>query len=372
MLRLILVQTVVNYLILIMGSVLVLFTLLLLTLHMTNSIKNKLIQGMREQLICLISGEAAASRLKTKLYAIIRQEPGCVESISEIHGVRSMRGLLVISEIADELKSGDLTILRREIGGEWYSKYLNQQFTFGSVDSVILVVKLAGVLGMNQYVSDIVHEIYVHRTNPHMQNIGLLSLCLLAAEEELISICRDGTIASLLSFRTLEELFTQYTGDREVLCERLINTAADQYIRRTCVKAIGQNCYFSLAPLVLPLLDSQHMNMQLDAARALGQLAYDPAYSKILSMAKSERWELRAIVSTALASYSIDQNAGTLINLLCDREWWVRYRAAESLSQSSDTEAILHRVEARQDRYALEMFQFALNKRQLCRNGGVA
>ena len=124
--------------------------------------------------------------------------------------------------------------------------------------------------------------------------------------------------------------------------------------------------------MVLPLLESPHLNMQLDAARALGQLAYEPAYPKILSMAKSERWELRAIVATALASYSVDQNAETLIGLLCDREWWVRYRAAESLAQSSDTEDILHRVESRQDRYALEMFQFALNKRQLRRNRGVA
>ena len=368
----IVVQAVVNLLIFIMGAVLVLFTFLLLTLHVTNSVKSKRIQEMREQLICLISGEAAAKQLKNKLYAIIRQDEGCVQSISEIHGIRSLRGLLVISETADELKSGDLTVLRREVSGEWFSKYLCQQLTYGRIDSVILVVKLAGVLGMKQYIPDIVQGIYVHRTNPHMQNIGLLSLCLLAAEAELISICRDGTIASLLSFRTLEELFTVYAGDREALCRRLINTAADQYIRRTCVKSIGQNSYHSLAPMVLPLLDSPQINMQIDAVRTLGQLVYEPAYERILSMAKSERWELRAIVATALASFRVDRDADALIDLLCDREWWVRYRAAESLSRCSDTEAILHRVESRGDRYALEMLQFALNKQELRRRKGVA
>ena len=368
----ILVQTVVNLLIFVMGTVLVLFTLLLLALHLTNSFKSKRIQAMRDQLICLISGEAAAIRLKNKLLAVIRQEEGCVRSISEIRGIRSLRGLLVISETADEMKAGDLAVLKREIGGEWYSKYLCQQFNYGSVDSIILVIKLAGTLELSQYLPDIIQQIYAHRTNPHMQNIGLLSLCLLGAEAELVSICRDGSIASLLSFRTLEELFNVYQGDRESLCDRLIDTAADPYIRRTCVKAIGQNGYGSMAERVLPLLNSPQLNMQIDAARTLGQLAYPPAYEKILSLAKHERWELRAIVATALASYGADQNADTLIDLVCDREWWVRYRAAESLTQCGGIDEILSRVAARNDRYAMEMLRFALDKKALRSRKGAA
>jgi len=369
---LILIQAVVNVLIVIMGSVLVLFTVLLLLLHLTNSIKSKRIQAMREQLICLISGEAAASRLKNKLMAIIRQEEGCVQSISEIRGIRSLRGLLVISETADELKSSEMAVLRREIGGDWYAKYLCQQFSYGSVDSVILVIKLAGTLGLRQYLPDIIQQVYAHRTNSHMQNIGMLSLCLLAAESELVSICRDSSIASLLSFRTLEELFTVYRGDREALCRRLIDTAADPYIRRTCVKAIGQNCYYSLAEMVLPLLNSPQLNMQIDAARTLGQLAYEPAYEQILAMAKNDRWELRAIVATALATYGVDENESMLLDLVCDREWWVRYRAAESLTLSSNTDAVVDRVAARNDKYALEMLRFALDKKALRSRKGVA
>ncbi|HWP21645.1 MAG TPA: HEAT repeat domain-containing protein [Candidatus Cryosericum sp.] len=369
----ILVQAVVNWLIIIMATVLALFTVLLLTLHLTNSIKSKRIQAMRQQLICLISGEAAASRLKNKLYEVIRQEEGCdVKSISQIRGIRSMRGLLVISEIADELSGTDMMVLCREIGGEWYSKYLNQQFADGTVDSVILVVKLVGTLGLKQYIPDVVQQIYCQRVNPHMQHIGLLSLCLLGSETSLVSICRDPTIASLLSFRTLEELFTVYKGNREALCKRLIGTAADQYIRRTCVKAIGEYQYTSLAALVLPLLDSPQLNMQIDAARTLGQLSYAPAYPKIAAMAKSERWELRAVVASALASFGVDENQEALIDLLCDREWWVRFRAAESLKQSKHIKAILNQVKKRNDRYALEMLQFALDKQALRDRKGVA
>lgn len=368
----IIVQSVVNLLIYVMGAVLVLFTLLLLVLHVTNFIKNRQIQEMREQLICLISGEAAASRLKNKLYEVIRRQEGGLSSISQIQGIRTLRGLLVISETSDELKPEELSVLRGEIGGEWYSKYLCQQFSVGSVDSVILVVKLIGTLGLEQYTHDVVQQIYAHRKNPHMQHIGLLSLCLLGAESSLVSICRDASIASLLSFRTLEELFTVYRGDRETLCRRLIDTAADQYIRRTCVKAIGENKYYGLADLVLPLLTSPQLNMRIDAARTMGQLAYAPAYQSILELAKSDRWELRAIVATALASYGADQNAETLIDLLCDKEWWVRYRAAESLLFCADTDDIYRRVSARQDKFAQDMMRFALDKRALRSRKGVA
>lgn len=365
------VQTIVNWLIIVMGSVLVLITLLLFLLHITNSIKNKRIQAIREQLICLISGEAASTRLKSKIYEMI-QPDGCVDSISEIQGIRSLRGLLVISEIADELDPEGLAVLRREAESAWYAKYLQSQFDNGGVDSVLLVVKLVGTLGLQQYVSDVTHQIYCHKTNPQMQHIGLLSLCLLGAEQALVSICRDAALASLLSFRTLEELFNTYRGNREELCKRLISTAADQYIRRTCVKAIGENRYFSLAGLVLPLLESPQLNMRIDAVRTLGMLAYPPAYNAILALAHSDRWELRAVVATALAAYGPDENSETLIDLLCDSEWWVRYRAAESLQHCADCAEILRRVAARKDRYALEMMQFALDKKALRSKRGVA
>lgn len=366
------VQAVVNLLILIMGAVLVLFTLLLLMLHVTNSLKSKRIQEMREQLICLISGEAAAQKLKSKLYDLIRQKEGCVNSISQIHGIRSLRGLLVIAETADELDPSDLVVLKREIAGDWYSNYLNNQLSSGSVDSIILVVKLIGTLGLDRYTKDVVQQIYLHRKNPQMQHIGLLSLCLLGAEQPLVSICRDASIASLLSFRTLEELFSVFRGDREILCRRLINTAADDYIRRTCVKAIGENRYIALADEVLPLLESPKINMRIDAARTLGQLAYVPAYESLLALSHSDRWELRAVVATALSSYGADENVETLIDLLCDCEWWVRLRASESLIQSANTDEIVRRVEERKDRFALEMMHFALDKQALRRRKGAA
>ncbi|MEZ4626770.1 MAG: hypothetical protein R2912_01230 [Eubacteriales bacterium] len=92
-----------QYVIVFMGGVLALFMLLLFTLHITNSIKSSRIQAMREQLICLISGEAAASCLKSRLYDLIRQKRVISVHLAD-SGYPLLRGLLVISETADELQ----------------------------------------------------------------------------------------------------------------------------------------------------------------------------------------------------------------------------------------------------------------------------
>ena len=351
-----------------MSGFLVLFTILLLLLHFTSEIKNNQIQKMREQLLCLISGEADARRMKNRIYDMI-QSASSAGSLKEIRGIRSLRGLQVISEITDELPAENRAVLCALVEDDWYFRYLQQRMARRNVDSIILVVKLIGSLKIARCTPDVVTQIYCYRNVTQMQHIGLLSLCLLGAEREIISICRDQTIASLLSFRTLEELFSIYAGDREKLCKALITTAADQYIRRTCVKAIGENGYFSLAEQVMPLLSNNQLNARIDAVRTLGRLCYEPAREFILALASNERWEMRAVVATALGCYGSKQCLETLLILLCDREWWVRYRAAESLLGYPDREELLRRVRQTGDKFALEMMEFAVRKDELVQKG---
>jgi hypothetical protein len=165
-----------------MAGILVLFTLLLLALHLTSAAQSMRIRKMREQLLCLISGEAESNRIRGKLYEMMKPD-GEIDSISDIEGIRSIRGLQVISEIADELPGDLLTVLRREVGGEWFGKYLDRQLIGRNTDSIILVVKLIGSLKLEGYITDVVAQIYCHRTMTQMQHIGMLSLCLLGAEK---------------------------------------------------------------------------------------------------------------------------------------------------------------------------------------------
>lgn len=357
-------QSIADGLIVILAGAMLLCGLLLLFLHLTSAVSNLRIQKMRGKLLCLLAGEADVSRMKSSLYEMLRPG-GEVERLSDIRGIRSLRGLRVIAETADELTGEAWEKLSSEAGGEWYGAYLRRKFGGSSFEAILLAVRLVGSLRIRRFTQSVVEQIYFYRTAAQMQHIGMLSLCMLGAEREVVALCRDQSVASLMSFRTLEEVFSVYSGDRRKLCRKLITTAADLYIRRTCIKAIGENQYAELGELVVPFLKSSQLNTRIDAVRALGQLREREGYEQICAFSEDIRWEMRAVVATALGEYGVRENLEALLRLLCDREWWVRYRAAQALLRYSDRAELMTRVERTADRFALEIMRFAVDQEAL-------
>lgn len=347
-----------------LGALLLLGLILLVLLHVTRAVDNRRVQKLREQLLCLISGAAEAKRMKNHIYEMVNPE-GKLDQLSDIRGIRSARGLIVMAETAEELSGASFDKLQQEAGGEWYGAYLRKMLDGVDEEARSLVVKLIGALHLKQYTPDVVTQIYCCRTTTQMQHIGMLTLCMLGSERDIIALCRDHTIASLLSFRTLEEIFSVYTGDLKKLCRKLITSASDPYIRRTCIKTIGEKGYDDLCELVLPHLSQGHINTRIDSARTLGQNRCEAAYPQLLASASDPRWEMRAVVATALGAFGGQESESTLIKLLCDREWWVRYRAAESLAKAADVKSILTLAEKTGDKFALEMMRFALDQAAL-------
>ncbi|MEN6636802.1 MAG: HEAT repeat domain-containing protein [Clostridiaceae bacterium] len=353
-----------------LGVLLLVGLILLVLLHITRAVDNRRVQKLREQLLCLISGAAEAKRMKNHIYEMVNPE-GKLDQLSDIRGIRSPRGLIVMAETAEELSGAALEKLQKEAGGEWYGAYLRKLLDGVDEEATALVVKLIGALRLKSYTPDVVTQIYCCRTTMQMQHVGMLTLCMLGSERDIVALCRDHTIASLLSFRTLEEIFSVYTGDLKKLCRKLITSASDPYIRRTCIKAIGEQGYDDLGDLVLPHLTQGHINTRIDSARTLGQIRCESAIPQLIASASDPRWEMRAVVATALGAFSEQDNDAALLKLLCDREWWVRYRAAESLTKALDTKALMTRVEKTGDKFAAEMMRFALDRAALLK-GGVA
>ena len=352
-----------------LGALLLLGLILLVLLHVTRAVDNRRVQKLREQLLCLISGAAEAKRMKNHIYEMVNPE-GKLDQLSDIRGIRSARGMIVMAETAEELSRSahekpQFEKLQKEAGGEWYGAYLRKILDGVDEEATALVIKLVGALRLKSYTPDVVTQIYCCRTTSQMQHVGMLTLCMLGAERDIIALCRDHTIASLLSFRTLEEIFSVYTGDLKKLCRKLIASASDPYIRRTCIKTIGEKGYDDLSDLVLPHLSQGHINTRIDSARTLGQLHCEAAYPQLLASANDPRWEMRAVVATALGAFGTQERETTLIKLLCDREWWVRYRAAESLAKVADAQSILTQAEKTGDKFALEMMRFALDQAAL-------
>ncbi len=343
------------------SAVLALGAVLLMLLHLSRRADSRRVQKMRDQLLCFISGAAQTDRMRSRIHEMVNPG-GTIVSLQDIRKIRSTRGLIVITEAAEDLSGAALEKLRREAGGDWYAEYIRRIFEGIDEEAMALAIKLIGVLKLKNYVPEVVVQIYCCRTAAQMQHVGMLALCMLGAEKDIVSLCRDHTIASLLSFRTLEEIFAAYAGDLKKLCRKLITTASDPYIRRTCIKTIGEQRFEDLGELVLPHLVGGHINTRIDAARTLGQIRYEPAYQHILANAADPRWEMRAVAATALGALGAERNMDALVTLLCDKEWWVRYRAAEALAQIPDADGLLKRVARTRDRFAEEMMRFALEK----------
>ena len=360
------IETLLGGLAIALGALLALGFLMLLLLHLTRAVDNRRVQKMREQLLCLISGAAEAKRMKNHIIEMVNPD-GTLDSLSDIRGICTTRGLIVMAETAEELSGAAFEKLQREAGGEWYGEYLRKLLDGVDEEAIALVVKLVGALQLRNYTPDVVTQIYCCRTTAQMQHVGMLTLCMLGQERDIIALCRDHTIASLLSCRTLEEIFSVYSGDLRRLCRKLITSASDPYIRRTCIKAIGEQNYEDLGDLVLPHLVHGHINTRIDAARTLGQIRYEAAYPHLIASVTDTRWEMRAVVASALGAFPAHDNTETLIKLLCDREWWVRYRAAEALVSEPDARGLLSRVEQTGDAFALEMMRFALDRAKLLR-----
>jgi hypothetical protein len=348
------------------SAALALGAILLLLLHLTRAVENRRVQKMREQLLCLLSGAAETNRMKNRIHEMVTPG-GAVDTLEDIRKIRSPRGLIAMTETAEELSGDAFAVLQKEAGGEWYGDYIRKIFDGVDEETIALAVRLIGALRLKRYTPDVVTQIYCCRTKAQMQHVGMLALCMLGAERDIIALCRDHTIAPLLSFRTLEELFSIYKGDLKRLCRKLITSASDPYIRRTCIKTIGEQRFEDLGELVLPHLIQGHINTRIDSARTLGLIRFEPALAHLTANASDPRWEMRVAVAAALGAFGALEHIDTLLLLLCDREWWVRYRAAEALATIPDEELLMRRAEETGDRFAAEMMRFVLDRAALLR-----
>ncbi len=358
------IQTAVDWLLVIMGSLLVLFTAGLLLLHLMTGVRNRAIAAMKERLLELLNENLRTERMRRQLASLV-DPAGEVQRLREIRGIRTRRGMLVIETLMPDMNKTYLAELRKAVLDPWYLGFLKKRINSRSMDDVILTMKLAGDLGLNEFTGAILRQTYLLGDNAAAQQIGLLSLCLLGEAEAVVTICTDPAFVLKVSFRTLLETFQSFAGDRKRLYERLIDDASDAYVRRVCIKRIGTEQLECLAPRVMPYLENASMNLQIDAIRTLGQLRFAQAGQRILTLADDARWEVRAAVVTALSEIDAERYFDAISGGLFDREWWVRSRSAEQLARRTDADELLARVGASGDRYAFEMLRFEIGRARL-------
>ena len=234
---------------------------------------------------------------------------------------------------------------------------------------IILVIRITGLLRLSSYKDRILQLMVDNKDNLELQYAGLLALSLMGLRKSLVSLCRQPEYTKGLSFRSLKEIFASYTGDKASLYADLLNSP-DPYIRRIAIKNIGEDGITKLAKPLLPLLDTQDVNLRYDLIRTFGQLRFAPAGPAIVRSLESPSWTLRNAAVMALASIDPLKYLPQMIQGLKDREWWVRYNSAKELSLRFPPEKLREMTATLDDRYACEILAYVIAEKNLLGEGG--
>ena len=234
-----------------------------------------------------------------------------------------------------------------------------------SIDQVGVFTKLAAELQLPDYEEEIYRNLHRWTDNAENQEISLLALFMCGCEEKLIALFTDPAFRLILSFRQLHELFDCYSGGHAELYRKLLARDCDLYVKRACVRGIGNEGLTELSPLIEPYLTSDHMNLLIDSVRSAGKLRYRPPDDILRRHTSHREWSVRSVAVTALADIAPEACYEDLLRCLCDPEWWVRFHAAEALSRLRGHEDLMENVTGLGDRFAYEMMRYILERNAL-------
>lgn len=363
------IQRIVDVLILVMASALALCTLALLAVHLLKNARGRSMQRIRQQILCLLNPDEQIEYLRGRVRELLRS--GEPVSLRSVRGIRTRRGLQVLELVSREVTEREQERLRNAVLDEWYAPYLTRAISKGTCDMALIAEKLLAQLHAEGFTEQICRNFRRWPVDPDVQEIGLLVFFMRGDENTLVQLFTDPNFALKLSFRTLQELFHCYFGDTGKLCEKLLCSARDPYVRRACVRALGQLGDAGCCPLLLPGLHSENLNFLLETVRSLGQLRCQEAVEEIRAMTAREPWELRCAAVDALYNILGDSAYPEALHCLCDRAWWVRFHAAQALVRMSCRSTMVADVAATGDRYAADMVRYMI-ERELIRKGGAA
>ena len=358
------VQQIVDGMILVMASILIAFTLLLIVLHFITNTTQERMQRIRQQILRLISSSEQIEYMKGQIYRAINS-PAEQMTLQGIRGIRSRRGIQVLELVSRELDDRQTAVLRSAVSTDWYADFLQKTIDGRDKEAALLVVKLVGQLRISGYTASIEQNFKRWPKDAAVQEIGLLTLFIQGEGELLSELLSDPQFTVILSFRSLHELFLHYSGDPSGLYRELLSRAHDQYVRRACIRGIGDSGCTAFGEVLLPELASASMNVLLETIRTMGKLGYAPAIDAIRGLVRHEAWEVRCAAVDALVLLDKDGCCDAVLPCLYDKVWWVRFHAAEALAALPERDTVLAVVRAGTDRYAREMLEYVVERDEI-------
>ena len=285
--------------------------------------------------------------------------------------LRSAHGAeLLCRVLSDDCPWGSDSALIEVLRTGRYLAWMKRSLASRDMMLGILIIRLTGLLRIREFEEQIIPLMKAHRDNLNLQYAGFLALSMMGNRDSIVKLCDDPAFTKSLSYRSLKEIFSVYTGDKRFLYEKLL-LSQDGYIRRIAIKNIGEEGFQEYAELLIPMLDSADDNLLCDVIRTLGQLHCAAAGDRIALFLQSENWTLRNAAVGALAAINAEAYRPQLLEGLGDREWWVRYNSARELCATTPLESLTAILPTLGDRFAREILQFAIEETRMMSKGAV-
>ncbi|MDL2289198.1 HEAT repeat domain-containing protein [Clostridia bacterium OttesenSCG-928-F22] len=343
------IQPVLNYAIAFLLSVILYFFLVLLYIHAVTAVNSGNRKVLENRICAVVEGKIPMVYSKRQHHYTV-------------HGLRrpfSRNSLIIFGSLMDQSDKYEKEQIREIMLAMGYEEYVTKQLGTRDMGYLILLLRMVGELRLEEQASNVKKILYRHKNETDLQYQGLLTLSMLGAYDSIMSIAMDESFVQTLSFRSLQEIFKSFRGDKEMLYGALLDSP-DTFIRRIAIKRIGSEGFTQLADRLIPYLDDNNYNVVIDTVRSLGQLKYQQAAPEIAQLLTHKQWEVRAVAVTALASIDIVRWEKEVVQALSDPEWTVRNNAASALSKTPYANRILHDVAESGDKYAFEVLKYMM------------
>ena len=279
--------------------------------------------------------------------------------------------LVALEDFSKSNQSEQIEFIRNIIQQPAFVVYAKRLLARKKIATNLLLINTIGQVRSPLYSKEIRAFLFRYPTYVDVQQLACLALSQLGDTQTLVDFYTNPQIRIVLSFRMLQDIFDHFTGDSHFLVTLLLDQAKDDYIKRACLKTIARQKLRFLAPKIMRYLYSDNPNepLRIDTIRTLGELQHRPAGPYIAGLISSPRFEIRVVAIYALFQIDPQLYFEFILSAIHDEKWVVRYRAAQVLASYQNSEVIEEKLQAKKDKYALEIFHFMLAQKRLYPSG---
>lgn len=200
---------------------------------------------------------------------------------------------------------------------------------------------------------------YVGSKERELAYNSAMALCHMGDVEEVAEYLLGIQDDRLYSARIINEFFSQFTGNRQELAEKLFEKC-NNYMKCTIIKTIAPYKIDAFRPMYTEGASGDDNQMKIACVKAIAAFGY-PEDEQLLQIAAADRdWVVRSSAVRGLSLLHSSTALATVKHALGDKEWWVRQAAAQSITKMDISSNDLEEILSGYDRFAADAVKTVL------------